>query len=99
MTTPTETEDRFCTNLSAQEVLGHEVRDIISGFQGRAVGHVIYISGCNQVLVSPPYDLDESKWPKATWLDDQRLIIVEGSVQIKLDNTKKPGHDIAPPTK
>ena len=80
-------------------VLGHKVKDVISGFEGVATGHVVYISGCNQVLVCPPYDKKEKKWPKASWLDDQRLTLVAKSNQIKLDNRKTPGHDIAPPTR
>lgn len=88
---------KSCTNLAAPEILGHRVRDIISGFEGRATGHVVYISGCNQVLVSPPYDKKGQTWPKANWIDEQRLVIVAKSQQIQLDNSRTPGHDIEPP--
>lgn len=90
---------RTCTNLSAQQILGHEVKDVISGFTGRATGHVIYVSGCNQVLVAPLYNKKELKWPDSVWIDDQRLTIVSGSKQIMLDNSKTPGHDVEPPAK
>lgn len=90
---------KSCFSMSAQEILGHKVRDVISGFEGNAVGHVIYISGCNQVLVSPMYDKKEKKWPKSDWIDDQRLEIIPGSKQIRLDNSKTPGHDVAPPVR
>lgn len=95
----TKTKDKPCTNLSAWEILGHNVRDVISGFEGRATGHVIYLSGCNQILIAPLYDKKEKKWPKSNWLDDQRLVIIAGSKQIKLDNSKTPGHDEAPPVR
>lgn len=90
---------KSCTNLSAQEILGHKVRDVISGFEGNATGHVIYVSGCTRVLVSPDYNKKKNEWPNASWLDDQRLEIVPGSVQIRLDNAKKPGHDEPPPVR
>lgn len=81
-------------------VLGYKVKDLISGFEGTAVGHVVYLSGCNQVLVTPPYNKKELKWPDACWIDEQRIQVVGGKTKkrVVLDNSKTSGHDVAPPT-
>jgi hypothetical protein len=71
--------------------LGRTVKDRITGFTGVVTGHVVYISGCNQVLVAPPVDKD-GKVPDSHWFDEQRVEYVGGE-RIVLDNTNTPGPD------
>lgn len=75
-------------------ILGSTVTDRITSFKGVAVGHVEYLTGCNQTLVVPPVDA-EGKLRDGQWFDDQRLQVSEG-VPVTLDNSATPGHDAAP---
>ncbi len=87
---------KSCTNLAPSEILGHKVKDVISGFEGRVTGYVIYLSGCNQLNIVPEYDKKAKKWPEAHWIDVQRAVIVDKSQRVTLDNRKTPGHDEPP---
>ncbi|WP_309086432.1 hypothetical protein [Chelativorans sp.] len=73
------------------EVLGTKVRDRITGFSGVVTGRVEYLTGCNQVLVSPPAKEDGSL-VAAEWLDEQRLEVISED-RILLDNGASPGCD------
>lgn len=64
--------------------LGLTYRDAISLFQGVAIGHVNYLTGCNQTLLQPPSG-DHSKKNEAEWIDDERLFEVAGIEPITLD--------------
>lgn len=75
-------------------ILGSTVTDRITGFKGVAVGHVEYLTGCNQTLVVPPVDA-EGKLRDGQWYDDQRLQVSEDA-PVTLDNSATPGHDAAP---
>jgi hypothetical protein len=77
--------------------LGSKVTDKITGLTGRVVGIVEYISGCNQVLVSPPVDKD-GKYVDAHWVDVQRLEILD-EPRVTLDNGTTPGCDMPAPVK
>ncbi len=79
-------------------VLGHRVKDVVTGLVGIATGHVVYLSDCNQVLVNPGLN-KEGKLQNSHWIDEQRLSIVGGksTKKITLDNTKTPGFDSEPP--
>lgn len=72
--------------------LGGFYTDKITGFSGVATGHVKYLSGCNQVLLTPKVDKD-GKLKEANWFDEQRLEISQAHKIIELDNTKTPGFD------
>jgi len=76
------------------EYLGLTMRDKITGFQGVVTGHVHYISGCSQLLVSPP--AEDGKLREAAWFDEQRCEDV-GTSRIVLENGATPGCDMAPP--
>lgn len=75
--------------------LGFTVTDRITGFKGVAVGHVEYLTGCNQALVVPPVDSD-GKLREGQWFDVQRLQ-ASGDAPVTLDNGATPGHDAPPP--
>lgn len=77
--------------------LGKSYRDVITGFTGVAVGHVTYISGCNQALLAPAVAPDGAL-RDAQWFDEQRLQPIEGQV-IVLDNSATPGCDRAAPVR
>lgn len=76
-------------------LLGCRVADQITGFTGVVVGHVEYLTGCNQCLVVPPCDPATGAVREGHWFDDQRLQLTEGE-RIALDNGATPGHDSAP---
>ena len=71
--------------------LGKTYKCKITGFSGVATGHVRYVTGCNQVLITPPVDND-GKLREAQWFDEQRLEDM-GADQIVLDNSVTPGFD------
>ena len=57
------------------EMLGKTVVDSVTGFTGVAVGHVEYVTGCNQCLVQPRCKPD-GDFVESRWLDDARLSAV-----------------------
>ncbi|NLB78932.1 MAG: hypothetical protein GX796_08850 [Clostridiaceae bacterium] len=74
--------------------LGATYKDVITGFQGVATGHVRYLTGCNQALIQP--EAKDGDFKEAYWIDEQRLERVGGAT-ITLDNEASPGFDKAPP--
>jgi hypothetical protein len=56
-------------------VLGSEVRDSITGFTGRVVSRIEYITGCIQYGVAPPVKADGAL-PSTEYFDAQRLAII-----------------------
>lgn len=76
--------------------LGCLYEDRITGFRGVATGHVDYISGCNQVLLTPRIG-DNQGQNEATWFDIQRVRRIDGVSRIVLDNGTTPGFDKAAP--
>ncbi len=75
--------------------LGVTVKDKITGFTGIVTGCVNYITGCNQVLVTPKMDKAGS-FVAPVWLDEQRCVQV-GKAIIKIDNSTSKGFDVAAP--
>ena len=71
--------------------LGYTFTDRISGFRGVCTGYVEYITGCNQLLLTPT-NLTEGKPNDPQWFDEQRCVKATNS-QITLDNGKTPGAD------
>jgi len=77
--------------------LGRTYKDVITGFFGVATGFCEYISGCNQVLLSPLLDND-GKFREPRWFDVQRVRALS-DVTIVLDNAQTPGPDIPAPVR
>jgi hypothetical protein len=74
--------------------LGATYVDKITGFVGVATGHVEYLTGCNQTLLTPQCKEGErNKRPDSEWFDDQRLEEVGHQQPVKLDNGDTPGCD------
>jgi hypothetical protein len=77
-------------------MLGHKVRDKVTGFTGIVTGRVEYITGCNQCLVAPAVGSD-GRLADSVWLDEQRLDIESTEPAITLDNSKFAGFDAPAP--
>ncbi|RRN78523.1 hypothetical protein EIM50_13620 [Pseudoxanthomonas sp. SGD-10] len=76
--------------------LGTSVRDVISGFEGVVIGHVAYLTGCNQSLVQPRSE-DPKVRPAAEWFDDSRLESLEAEAIRLPVLAEQPGCDRAAP--
>lgn len=72
--------------------LGSTYTDLITGFRGIAIGHCIYLTGCNQTLLQPAGKAGADK-PESHWFDDQRLEHYGKAKPVSLDNGKTPGSD------
>ena len=75
--------------------MGMKARDRITGFAGIVTGQVSYITGCNQILLSPSVD-EKGGARSAEWFDSQRVEQI-GTEQIILDNSQANGPDKAAP--
>jgi len=62
-------------------MLGKKLRDVVTGYEGIAIGHVEYLTGCNQVLLVPPVDKD-GKRHDGEWFDVDRLEVVDESTLV-----------------
>ena len=71
--------------------LGAKAKDVITGFSGVVTGRVVYITGCNQLLINPGVDKD-GKLQGSEWIDEQRMQQV-GDAVIALENGVTPGPD------
>jgi len=77
--------------------LGWTAKDKITGFQGVITGRCEYLTGCNQILLSPPVD-EKGAARDGHWYDEQRCERV-GNTEIVLDNGANPGCDIPAPVR
>ncbi|WP_411033811.1 hypothetical protein [Shinella sp. BYT-45] len=75
--------------------LGATYYDLITGFEGVAIGYVQYITGCNQVLLAPR--AIDGAMKESQWIDEQRLTVNEDVAVIAIDNGRAAGFDRAPP--
>lgn len=80
---------------SMHDSIGRKFRDIITGFVGTATGRVEYLTGCNQILLSPEVGQDGSL-KETNWFDEQRLVLVSDE-KLTLNNGPSPGFDKAAP--
>lgn len=55
--------------------LGMPVRDTITGFEGLAIAHATYLTGCEQYLVQPR-KLHEGQPAKPRWFDESELDVL-----------------------
>lgn len=80
------------------EYLGKTVRDEITKFEGVVTGHVVYLTGCNQLLVQPKCD-DKGQFIEARWFDEDRCWIVWDIKSVQLPRKSADGFDKAAPVK
>jgi hypothetical protein len=59
--------------------LGDKVRDRINGFTGIVTGRSVYLYGCVHVLVAPTALPADGKHPDSTWIDEDRVEIIEAA--------------------
>lgn len=73
--------------------LGRTYTDKITGFKGVAIGHVEYITGCNQTLLAAK--AEGGKPGESVWFDDQRVHVqaIDDHDLVTLDNGRTPGCD------
>lgn len=69
--------------------IGCKYKDLLTGFEGIAIGTVVYITGCNQALIQPRGAPD--KRPESEWVDEQRL------EQVGEEMVELPEVEAAPP--
>lgn len=55
-------------------MLGKKLKDKITGFEGIAVAHCKYLTGCDQYGLQPP--LRDGKIEPSQWFDEGRLEVV-----------------------
>lgn len=65
--------------------LGQKAIDVVTGFEGIIVGLVQYLTGCNQVLLSPP--VKDNKSEPGYWFDETRIKVIDSNV-IQLPGNK-----------
>lgn len=56
------------------ELLGFEVRDVVTGFTGIATTIGFDLFGCVQVIVSPEGIDEKGELKKSSWFDHKRLV-------------------------
>jgi hypothetical protein len=78
--------------MKGKEMLGYTMRDIVTGFVGVAVGHVEYITGCDQLLLVPSVD-ESGKLRESNWFDTQRCELLPTQPVVTVDNSKFNGPD------
>ena len=61
------------------DLLGKQVKDKITDFEGIATSKHIYLTGCNQFGVQPKIDKD-GKVPDVRYFDEARLAITGGGI-------------------
>lgn len=55
--------------------MGFKVKDTITGFEGVVTAHAAYITGCDQLLVTPEVKKD-GKESSPSWMDEGRVVAV-----------------------
>ena len=86
--------------MNSKELFGLTGRDVITGFVGVIIGKSSYISGCDQLLLTPRVGTDNtSKY--AVWFDSSRVeVIEEEKVILPPDRVQaSPGPDKSAPLK
>lgn len=68
------------------KVLGHKVRDTVSGFEGVATSVCFDLYGCIQVAVHPLKKREDDKLPEGQWFDEKRLKIMSTKPVMKQPN-------------
>lgn len=76
------------------ELLGKQVKDKITGFEGIAVTKLISLFGCNQYGIAPQiFDKEKGKRGDTEYFDEGRLEITGEGIAAKEVQVEKPGAD------
>jgi len=73
------------------EKLGLTAKDILNGRSGVITGFATYITGCNQVLITPKSKSGEPV--ESFWTDEQRVKVDRKIKRVELENGGSPGFD------
>ncbi len=60
------------TQMKLDDTLNTPLRDIISGFVGTGTAYAVYVTGCNQVCLTPKVNKD-GKRQESEWFDIERI--------------------------
>lgn len=71
-----------------QEFMGKAARDVVTGFQGIVTGHVQYITGCDQLMLTPICENKHKRAEESLWFDIARIEFY-GDEPIKLMNVER----------
>lgn len=75
--------------------LGDVLKDTITGYEGVCVARAQYLTGCNQVALSPK--VKDGGEPQSNWFDIERVVVVTtGEVTV---TPRQTGCDVQPPSK
>ena len=77
--------------------MGKTATDTITGFKGVVTAYAEYITGCNQVLLTPKCKNGASK-EESCWFDEQRMKFGKEKAVV-LDNSTSPGFGQPAPIK
>lgn len=88
----------FITSKESNGYLGIKVVDKITGFTGVITGYAQYVTGCDQYLVLPKAE-NENTYPTGTWVDCNRLQVVQDVEKVSINTEVDNGPDMAAPIK
>ena len=71
--------------------LGNCVKDVITGFEGIATSRVEYLTGCEQIGVTPI--IKDGKVQNTEYFDTSRLEYVHEGITLPIDNPGGPNRD------
>lgn len=72
--------------------LGSEVKDMITGMKGIAIGRTEWLYGCARVGIQPKGVTKEGKAKETVWFDEQGIkVLKEGKPIVQITNSAKSG--------
>jgi hypothetical protein len=74
------------------ELLGKQVKDKITDFEGIATSKHIYLTGCNQYGIQPKVDKD-GKVPSISYFDEGRLEVIGEGISAESVKSEENGCD------
>lgn len=61
-----------------KEILGKKVKDVVTGFEGIAVGIAHYLNGCTRICIQPRGLKDKDGGTvDSEWVDDVQITVLE----------------------
>lgn len=70
--------------------MGYHAKDLVTGFQGIITGFARYITGCDQVCLTPPVKGDGTVI-EGRWFDTNRIKLMSDKPEVKLDTKEDKG--------
>lgn len=59
-----------------KRLLGHKVKDRVTGFEGTVTSVSFDLFGCVQCIVTPEHNKKEGKTPDSYWFDEKRVEVL-----------------------